>query len=409
MNVHQQITQLRKDGQLEQAYALAREHYVVGGFNSFPLVSAYAWVLYSFIKREAHLVAEDKQAEINVHGKLYGWLREYAQLYPQPEPNMVHSNILRETLKVSKSWDGFLNFAYWFGIERLQEEDYQGFKMDNGKEAMSIAEQFYNAIGRHLVTNHDKCKPEVIAWAEAMIKQGLVRFANSQWLAYQQAKWLVTQGDYARAEALLITIVKRMPKQAWTWAALGWVYRTTAPNKAITCFYYATELARKEDEVAKVRVYLAQLLATENRFNEAVQQLEKARLYRANNNYRIPADLSLLMSSPWYQAADVVSLVKIKMASVQQQALPLIGMQARENTTNSSTGASERVKMTGKLVKHEDKDFAFIRVNEKQSIFVSPSLLARLRDDKDRNALSCWTVPSSDKNGKPSLKAITWV
>jgi tetratricopeptide (TPR) repeat protein len=165
--------------------------------------------------------------------------------------------------------------------------------MDNGKTQMSVAEQFYNRVGSHLSEFHARYQDDVIQWAQATLDLGIERFPNSQFLPYDKAKWLLAQGQVEQAESLMIRLVKRLPKVAWTWSLLGCVYRERDNQKAILCFAYATQLAHKEDEIAKVRIELAELLAQAGRYDPAAHQLLRAKSYRETNNYRMPP---LLMS-----------------------------------------------------------------------------------------------------------------
>ena len=405
MQVHQQITQLRKDGQLDQAYALAQASFVAGEQHPLPLLSAYAWVIYALIKREANLLADDKRTEAQIHPKLEKWLREYSRLFAHNHPDMVHSNLIRVVLKVSKNWSGFLTFAQWFGESRLDKSDFEGFKMDNGKTAMSIAEQFYTAIGAHLVKDHQHLNPATIAWAESMLNKGAELFSNSQFMPYRQAKWLMAKGEQEQALSLMMGVVKRMSRVSWTWASLACIWRDSNAEKAIICFSYACELARKEDEVAKVRVYLAQLLAQANRYEEASLQVYKALQYRMANQHRLPAELLALKQSEWFTNANQTQLAAMKAKSVKQSALALVGI---HETPKAATNQGEKLKITGELRLREGQDFAFVIAKGHPSVFVSPNLLAKQDGLVNGKEMSCWAVPSTDKQGKSSLKALAW-
>jgi hypothetical protein len=406
MQVHQQITQLRKDGQLDQAYALAQASFVAGEQHPLPLLSAYAWVIYALIKREADLLADDKRTEAQIHPKLEKWLREYSRLFANSYPDMVHSNLIRVVLKVSKNWSGFLTFAQWFGESRLDKGDFEGFKMDNGKTAMSIAEQYYTAIGAHLVKDHQHLNPAIIAWAESMLNKGTQLFPSSQFMPYRQAKWLMVKGDQDQALTLMTNVVKRMSRVSWTWASLACIWRDSNAEKAITCFSYACELARKEDEVAKVRVYLAQLLAQANRYEEASLQVYNALQYRIANQHRLPAELLALKQSEWFTNANQTQLASMKAKSVKQTALALVGI---DETPKSTANQGEKLKITGELHQRDGQGFAFVIAKGHPSVFVSPNLLAKQDALVNGKQMSCWAVPSIDKQGKPSLKAVAWV
>ena len=52
--------------------------------------------------------------------------------------------------------------------------------------------------------------------------------------------------------------------------------------------------------MARIRVRLAELLAAQERFQEAAFQAHLAAAYREKNGFRTPAELSRLLESDWY-------------------------------------------------------------------------------------------------------------
>ena len=59
-------------------------------------------------------------------------------------------------------------------------------------------------------------------------------------------------------------------------------------------------MARKEQEVAKTRIHLARMLSLSGRFEEAARQARRCLSYREENGYRVPEELSQLLSADWF-------------------------------------------------------------------------------------------------------------
>lgn len=416
MQVHQQVTQLRKAGKIDEAYALVTQHYVHGQQNPLALSSAYAWVIYALVNREAGLLADNKTTEARIHAKLNQWMREYSRLFGQAQPDIIHTQMMRVILKVSKGWTDFLNFANWFGDNRFDDQAKEGYQMDNGKTAMSILEQYYTAIGAHLVSDYQHLSPQVIAWAQAMQEKAASLFPNNQFIPYRQAKWLVIQGKPELAQDIMIKVVKRISKVAWTWSSLGCIYHESNQNdKAILSFYHAISLARKADEVLKIRVYLADLLAQVGRYDEASLQVSITRNVRTTQNYKITPDLAMLLRADWFKdlGSEVINSPVAK--TISAQAMALVGIYAPEKSLNHqrasqsvahSTDPAQASSFTGKLVQKEGQDFAFLHASTGERVFVSPKLVQRVTAQMDRNNISVKAVASPDKHGKMGLKAI---
>ena len=97
----QQITQLRKSGKVEDAYALAKKSLDAEPDN-FYLRSAMAWVLYERIKRSAESLKDgiDNRNEVNSGdvSAIEGALNDYLKL-SLPVPDLSLSLVLSRLVK----------------------------------------------------------------------------------------------------------------------------------------------------------------------------------------------------------------------------------------------------------------------------------------------------------------------
>jgi hypothetical protein len=93
-----------------------------------------------------------------------------------------------------------------------------------------------------------------------------------------------------------------------------------------------------------------------------------------------------------------------------EQAFNVIGLdpnQLKSKHTKSSktVNDSEVTVLSGQFVQHEGNGFGFIKASNGQSAFVSGDLIKKgfLMNGSE---YSCKVVPSVDKQGRPSLKAV---
>ncbi|MCY1522557.1 hypothetical protein D9M68_574150 [compost metagenome] len=127
-------------------------------------------------------------------------------------------------------------------------------------------------------------------------------------------------------------MLRRQLRAAWPWALLGEILQTTRPRDALTCFAHATQVAREEQEVAKIRIQLAQELVLAGRFNEAAQQASLALRYREQHDYKVPQELQQMLGSDWYQQA-VESACLEYLPKAEPEALALLRELDRKSFT----------------------------------------------------------------------------
>jgi hypothetical protein len=462
-----EIFALRKKGQTAQALEMARVEYPANAEDLW-FLRAYGWALYDHARKLVDAYETNQLSPSVLSGKFSPYMREFARMANTLRGDTTFSQMLRLAGKVSKDWDEFLGFARWAGTQDFSEEDKKPFVNESGKTIDSLQKRFIRAICREVAVraNDSQLDNSLRDWGCGVLQDALEREPNDQWLNYYQSKLHLANGEVDLAVRRLAPVLRRQSRASWPWALLGEVFESTRPDAALICFAHAVQLAREEQEVAKVRIRLAQRLALEGRFGEAAQQAHLALQYREKHGYRIPNELQQLLSSDWYKQAltenGLQTLPKVEsdartllqeldrqnlsyvtgvvdhinnekalsyvatstnagvalthrkfpeMAQLPPGTLVEIGradpegppLDWRHSEADSLPGLCET--FSGTLERQEGKDFAFIRT-AKGDVFVPPMLASSFLSGQ-QHQLSCRAIKRTNKQGKTGWRAMT--
>jgi hypothetical protein len=300
VSICQEITALRKAGRLDEAWVLAKPA-LAETPDDLWLKRAAGWLFHALIKREIAAFDAEKISHTQLITNCGGWLRNYARTGKFDRPGLLHSQLLTQVLKV-KEWPKFLAFAHWWwDPHSFLPEDREPVTLDNGKTLDSLELRFVYAVGRAITSDSDQQDPSLIAWGADLLNTTLAKHPNNQWLHYYQSKRLSDLGQTAEARRHLLPVLRRQRGASWAWALFGRTWETDDPDKAITSYFHAIQVARKDEEILKIRVRLAALLAKMERYAEAAVQVRAALVYRERHGYRIPQNLAVLAAADWYQ------------------------------------------------------------------------------------------------------------
>lgn len=465
MTSSNRIFALRKEKRSAEALELARAEFPNNKTDIW-LLRAYAWVLYDHVNRlvDAHEAKQLSPAAFN--SQLCPYFREFSRMGNPLRGDGTFSQMVRLGIKSSKDWQEFLLFARWVGFDDFTKEDKAPFVKDQGKTVDSLQKRFTRAVCRETVAkaadpNTDR---DLVQWGQSVMEDALKEDPNDQWINYYQSKLHLAHGDADLAIKCLTPVLRRQPRAAWPWSQLGEVLEATRLEDALTCYSHATQLAREEQEVAKVRIHLADRLAHVGRFNEAAQQTSLALKYREQHGYNVPQELQQLLASDWYRKAcesngfqrlpdsepaakallkglDQRSLTYVqgvidhinaakglsyvltgtdagiglmhrkfpKVANLQPGTIVEIGREGPEgmpqdwrlSDARSIPGLCDT--FSGTLVRQEEKDFALIHAS-KERIFVPPNLAKAFLHGKPIQ-VSCLAIRRTNKEGKTGWRA----
>ena len=460
------IFKLRKQGCSSEALAVARENYDANARDIW-FLRAYAWVLYDQLKDVVGRFETGHLSATELNNQFTPTMREFARFGDLLRRDTAFSQILRLAGKVSKDWREFLGFARWSGTDDFSDDDRQPFVNDKGKTIDSLEQRFRRAICREAVAHlaDGQSSSELVDWGLGILDESLAENPSDQWLNYYQSKAHLARGEDALAIKRLVPVLRRQARAAWTWALLGEILEKSQPDDALVCLVYATQLAREEQEVAKVRIHLAHRLASQERYAEAAHQISLALKYREDTGFKIPQELQQLASSEWYSRVngdgsmqdlpDVGSAAMALLRNLDRKSLTYVqGVVDHVNNdkalsyiaTGVNTGMalkharfpqiadlvpgtilevgraesdgppldwrpSQAVElpglcetMSGQLERHDGNSFAFIRAS-RDDIFVPPDLAATF-DTGGKYEVTCLAIKRSAKSGKIGWRAV---
>lgn len=459
------IFALRKEKRSAEALELARAEYPKNQDDIW-MQRAYAWVLYDHVNQlvDAHESKELSAAAFD--SQMSRYIREFSRMGNPLRGDGTFSQIIRLGVKASKDWQEFLLFARWIGFDDFAKADKEPFVNDQGKTVDSLEKRFTRAVCRETEARaaDPQTDRELIRWGQGVLERALEEDPNDQWLNYYQSKLHLAHGNAELAIKCLTPVLRRQPRAAWPWSQLGEVLEATRPEDALVCYSYATQLAREEQEVAKVRIRLAESLAHVGRFEEAAQQAAQALEYRESHGYKVPQELQQLLASDWYRKVSETNGFR-RLADVEQSAKALlkgldrsrltyvqgvvdhinaekglsyvltgvesgigllhrkfpevaslppgtiveIGREGTEGTlqdwrlsdARSIPGLCET--FSGTLKRQEDKDFTFVNAPQER-VFVPPGLAKAIPPGKSFE-VSCLAIRRTNKEGKTGWRA----
>jgi hypothetical protein len=463
------IFALRKQGRSAEALEMARAEYPENTADIW-LLRAYAWALYDHAKKLIDSYEAKQLSPTALSGQLTPYMREFAKIASPLRGDSTFSQLLRLGGKAAKDWRDFLGFARWAGVSDFSEEDKTSFVNDQGKAIDSLQKRFTRAICREAVTRETdpQSDQELIAWGLGILEQALRDEPNDQWLNYYQSKVHLAHGEADLAIKRLAPVLRRQSRAAWPWALLGEILEAKQPEDALTCYAHATQLAREEQEVAKVRIHLAQRLALAGRLNEAAQQANLALQYREQHAFKVPQELQQLLASDWYQQAvannrlqpmpKVESAARALLQELDRQTLSytqgvIDHINAEKALSYVATGADTGLGLphrkfphiaelppgtlveigraepegppldwrlsevkslpglcethSGNMERQEGKDFAFIRTT-REDVFVPPGL-AKAFAQGQQYEVSCLAIRRTNKQGKTGWRAVKFI
>lgn len=465
----QEIFDLRRKGRSAEALTIARAEFAERP-NDIWLLRAYAWVIYDHAKKLVDAFEAKDLSPSALSSRITPYMQEFAKMAAPLRGDMAFSQMLRLAGKACGVWRDFLVFARWAGVDNFNDEDKAPFITDEGKKIDSLQTRFKRAICRQaaVLAADPHADRELLAWARSVLTEALKEAPNEQWLNYYQSKIHLAQGETGLAIERLAPVLRRQTRAAWPWALLGEILESTRPEDAVTCYAHATQIAQEEQEVAKTRVHLAQLLARTARSNEAAQQVGRALQYREKHGFKVPPELASMAASDWYRQAvagqsqqtlpEAANAATALLRELDQRpvtytkgviehinadkALSYVAISATEGiplyhdkfpkaanhppgtlvevgraegagpvldwrVTDAQTLSGFYELRSGQLKRQEGQAFAFIRTKP-DDVFVPPDLAKEFVAGQPVE-VSCWAVRRADKTGKIGWRAVKFV
>jgi len=390
MPTFREITALRKSGDLDAAYAAAREALADAPHDRY-VQSAYGWVLYEQLKRDVTAFEEERIAVGRLLHTVNRVAEEYLRLDDLAKPDLLHSLLLVQIVKVAEEWPGFIGFVRWWGMENFREEDReQYYPPSGGRPAPGLEMRVLHAIGKVLTRN--RVDEDDIDWALSTIDHALRAHPDDTWLNYYKAKSLTAGGRGHEALRYLLPVVMRNLTASWVWDLMGQIIEPDDGDKAIICYYRAINLAGQPSAVLNTRVRLARQLAKAERFAEAARQVKRSLHDREKEGWAVRQDLAQLLDSAWFTRfeaeADTPDL------AVEREALTILCGMFPEGFTRK----------TGVLESHNAaKELAYVAFSAKDGVTVPYRCNKQVRKMQPGTILDLSMISSDERPRVVSL------
>ncbi|MBU0487532.1 MAG: hypothetical protein KKD31_06220 [Bacteroidetes bacterium] len=334
-----EITELRKSGQLDAAYKIAKEELDAKPDDIWAKRNM-GWVLYSQLDASAtnfdsfqSKLSEFKDLNIpesdaliydNLPLVISAAARAIIKANPENhnELHQLFDSIKTIPFKRDSKWFGvlfqtfhrglkessrYIEFADWWNFENFKPEDFQKDKMPNGKEMMAIAEQAYIAYAKHLMpkstssgeTIFDKEKATAFLPVLSEISE---KHPELTYPPYYVAKLHLALGEKDNLLASLLPFVRKKRNDFWAWEILAEPF-TEEPEKVFACYCRALSCFSPEEMLVSLREKMAELLIERGHFNEAKTEIELLVKSKNSNEFRIPRRVLNWQTEEWYKKA----------------------------------------------------------------------------------------------------------
>ncbi|MFA6780546.1 MAG: hypothetical protein WCU80_12315 [Paludibacteraceae bacterium] len=319
------ITELRKNGQLEEAYQEAKSDFDADKENIWTR-RACAWVLYEFLKRDLETKQwSDFDCRISEIGKLELPTDEHLffdQLAWQIakrintledmdndgcsrifklisgfrfQPSAGYSYLFRTFHKQRGNWSDYINFCDWWNFDKFMPEDYESFTTENKQKVMSLAEQAHIGYANALLCLHDNLRIEAFL---PRLENLMSKHPEYKYPLYFKSKLLLHIGKKQEAFDTLLPFVKTKANDFWVWQILG--DATSDPNIAFSCYSRALTCPCMPQMLVKIKEQYATMLLKKGLYSEAKTEILHVLSTREKNGWRATEFLQHIQTEDWF-------------------------------------------------------------------------------------------------------------
>jgi len=302
----QQVTRLRKAGQLREAWDVG-----CSGVQEYPndsyLKGAFFWVCYAYLKEVQASIKE--RAEGN-NGNFtpdqnelerINFLLDWIIWLNIPSGGYEYRSLLLLFQKNLESVAKLVLLLVQFSASLFEDEDKNPYQGEKG-ESPSLMLKFARKVAKAWMENEEVRRISVDQLLlifkqvrnEAKDKQHLI------WLDYDEAKCLIMLGKLEQAREFVLPVLRQKQTESWAWSALATTYRKQEPDVAIILF--AEGLSHVADEKFSLKLLkgIAPLLVAQGFDKEASMCIQRAVNCYRENGWSIKADLEKMCQEPWF-------------------------------------------------------------------------------------------------------------
>ena len=222
-----------------------------------------------------------------------GLLEVYKQLNIE-RPSILHSLILNEAVRVEKAWPQmfmFTEFVAWWGLENLNDDDWERFKTDDGKSLMSIVEKMIYLYTREIQSIEGLLPSEKFI---QVLNCAIGKWPKDDNILRCKAILIAKQGNKEESITLYKKIIALTSGQKpYVWIELANLVDDI--DLKIGLLSKVLQLKVQEEFLGKCRAQLAQLLYSKGLHSNAIYEVNKVKATYAANSWNLPSQVRSLM------------------------------------------------------------------------------------------------------------------
>ena len=298
------VTNLRKAGNLDAAYRLAKENLDRDPQDIWNRRDM-AWVLYDYAKQKATVATKqrflrciDKMLENDMPSdeeifhqsaaflirgmaatmiraeqqdiQFFDSLFQYAQRLKTQPKTPAYSALMTVMLRTKNWWTGFRKFCEWWNFDSFMDEDYKSSSTssDDQTKIMPLAERVLMAYCHCLL---DSATPVGIADFLPWLDNFSAQHRNYVYLPFFSAKLLLRASRKDECLGKLKIFAKKKGGDFWVWDVIGDCYDD--PQTRLNCYARGLICKSKPEMSIKLREKTAWLLRTLNHHPQAMAEL----------------------------------------------------------------------------------------------------------------------------------------
>lgn len=284
-SLFKECTQLRKAGQLQEAWELAEE-LTSQHPDQIQAWNERGWILFNFLKQELELEKPNKDRILQLFG-------QYQEQQQHEMPGLLHSAMLNLAVRAARInlFDEYCAFFQWWDpLNHYREDDWVPFiPSEIESPTLSpikihcLAEKAASALNKSLPGIDDQ---EILKWALSVLEALLAKVPDHDWAPLWKSRVLIALDQKESARNLLIPLARRKSSESWVWKGLADTYaidddlHRALLAKACLC-------GRNLQEVFSLSIYqsLAEALILRSQKTEALFFLEKIQTVRNEKQY----------------------------------------------------------------------------------------------------------------------------
>lgn len=375
------------------------------------------WKIGDFLK--GHVFLNDMNVNVKL-STFFAWLRNY-----DFKPAKGYSHVLQCYLKY-EDWGELADFFDWWNLEKLTDDDYTPFVMQDGKKLMTLAERAYIANSKALMKKGNKERIEEFL---PKLEDLMNRHPEMMYPGYFYGKMLMALGsDTEEALKVIVPFARKKSSDFWVWQLLGDAYYKE-PEKQLACLLRAVHCKTQESFLGQVRIKLANRYIQQNKLGCAKYHIDKVVRCYATEGWRLPRDVDYWIHQPWItnveadenESLDYMSITNEILFKGSEEAIGVVtyvdanshkaaliyenkkrlmqNLRAKVNVGDivkinyfvEADGAVKVLSCTkaslpndliyakwerGTVIKRDDKDFAFLKTSS-ADCFVAPNLVKK--------------------------------